>query len=166
LSRIPLEIRPSVIDIIHQSKSSPSQKRALLLKKGLLRSVVDELEALSNLGDWNMRRVCHDAGLTFSTADENADDLLSSLERISSNLFNSMITWIDEIKLTISYAHLAGVTKPICIRPLMLGSHHEHFKDGVRFEVVRRNKRFDVLAAGGRCVCKGPFSACLLMISG
>jgi len=50
LSRIPAAQRSAVIDIIHQSKSSPSQKRALLLKKGLLRSIADELEAFAETG--------------------------------------------------------------------------------------------------------------------
>ena len=34
----------------------------------------------------------------------------------------------------------------------MLGAHHGRFKGGVLVEVVRRNKRMDVLAAGGRSV--------------
>ena len=50
LNRIPNDVRPAVIDIMNQSKSSPSQKRALLLKKGLLRSTTDELEVLAEVG--------------------------------------------------------------------------------------------------------------------
>jgi hypothetical protein len=50
LNRIPNDLRPAVIDIMNQSKSSPSQKRALLLKKGLLRSTTDELEVLAEVG--------------------------------------------------------------------------------------------------------------------
>jgi translation initiation factor 2-alpha kinase 4 len=50
LNRIPNDLRPAVVDIINQSKSSPSQKRALLLKKGLLRSTTDELEVLTEVG--------------------------------------------------------------------------------------------------------------------
>jgi hypothetical protein len=50
LNRIPNDLRPAVIDIMNQSKSSPSQKRALLLKKGLLRSTTDELEILAEVG--------------------------------------------------------------------------------------------------------------------
>ena len=50
LSRIPEDLRASVIDIINQSKSSASQKRASLLKKGLLRSTADELEILAEIG--------------------------------------------------------------------------------------------------------------------
>lgn len=51
LNRIPNDVRPAVVDIINQSKSSPSQKRALLLKKGLLRSTADELEVLAEVGE-------------------------------------------------------------------------------------------------------------------
>jgi translation initiation factor 2-alpha kinase 4 len=50
LDRIPTDLRPAIVDIINQSKSSLSQKRALLLKKGLLRSTTDELEILSEVG--------------------------------------------------------------------------------------------------------------------
>jgi translation initiation factor 2-alpha kinase 4 len=50
LSRVPHDIRDSVIEIIMQAKSSWAQKRAMLLKKGLLRSTVDELEILSETG--------------------------------------------------------------------------------------------------------------------
>lgn len=50
LSRVPHDIRDSVIDIIMQTKSTWAQKRAMLLKKGLLRSTVDELEILCDTG--------------------------------------------------------------------------------------------------------------------
>lgn len=50
MSRVPQDIRDSVLEIITQTKSSWAQKRAMLLKKGLLRSTVDELEVLSDTG--------------------------------------------------------------------------------------------------------------------
>ena len=50
LSRVPHDMRDSVVEIIMQTKSSWAQKRAMLLKKGLLRSIVDELEVLSDTG--------------------------------------------------------------------------------------------------------------------
>lgn len=50
LSRVPHDIRDSVIEIIMQTKSTWAQKRAMLLKKGLLRSTVDELEILCDTG--------------------------------------------------------------------------------------------------------------------
>ena len=50
LNRVPTDARSSVAEIILQSKSTPAQKRALLLKKGLLRTTVDELEVLSEVG--------------------------------------------------------------------------------------------------------------------
>ena len=50
LGRVPHDIRDSVIEVIMQIKSSWAQKRAMLLKKGLLRSTVDELEILSDTG--------------------------------------------------------------------------------------------------------------------
>ena len=50
LSRVPHDIRESVVEIILQAKSTWAQKRAMLLKKGLLRSTVDELEILCDTG--------------------------------------------------------------------------------------------------------------------
>ena len=48
LSRIPVELRNTVIDVMNQTKSTMPQKRAALLKKGLLRIAIDELEVLSD----------------------------------------------------------------------------------------------------------------------
>jgi hypothetical protein len=50
MNRVPHDIRDSVIEIIMQAKSTWAQKRAMLLKKGLLRSTVDELEILCDTG--------------------------------------------------------------------------------------------------------------------
>jgi eukaryotic translation initiation factor 2-alpha kinase 4 len=57
--------------------------------------------------------------------------------------------YIDDLKKVIQYAALA-VARPIYFHPLMIGAHNAYFKDGVCFDVVRRNKRNDILAAGGR----------------
>ncbi|KAJ7760657.1 kinase-like domain-containing protein [Mycena maculata] len=129
--RIPSAIRPSILEIISHSKSSPSQKRALLLKLGLLRSIADELEALTD-------------------TDEDIDALITKLDKVSPSLTSLLRPIVEEVKETIQYAVLTGVARPISFRPLMLGNHHTHFKDGVLVEVVRKNKRTDVLAAGGR----------------
>ncbi|KDQ55382.1 hypothetical protein JAAARDRAFT_37399 [Jaapia argillacea MUCL 33604] len=131
LNRVSEEVRQDVIDIITQTKSSSSQKRALLLKKGLLRSTADELEILSDL-------------------DYDPDGLLSRLDKVSSTLASLMAPLVKDIKKVMEFSATAGVTKPIIFHPLMLGSHVSHFRDGVCFEVVRRNKRSDILAAGGR----------------
>ena len=50
MSRVPAGQRDAVVEIISQSKSLPTQKRALLLKKGLFRSTAEELEILSETG--------------------------------------------------------------------------------------------------------------------
>ena len=57
---------------------------------------------------------------------------------------------VKEIKSTIQYAQSANVKRSVLFHPLMLGSHHTHFKGGILVEVVRRHKHSDVLAAGGR----------------
>ncbi|KIL60768.1 hypothetical protein M378DRAFT_906708 [Amanita muscaria Koide BX008] len=131
LSRLPAGQRDGVVDILSQAKSSVSQKRALLLKKGLLRSTADELEVLSD-------------------SDDEIDDLLSRLEKISPAFVILIQPYVDEIKRTIQYTAASGVTKPIYFHPLMLGGHLQYFKDGVIVEVVRKNKPAEVLAAGGR----------------
>jgi translation initiation factor 2-alpha kinase 4 len=59
LGRVPHDIRDPIIEIITQAKSSWAQKRAMLLKRGLLRSTVDELEVLSDIGGPSfVSRVC------------------------------------------------------------------------------------------------------------
>ncbi|KAH7923751.1 Serine/threonine-protein kinase [Leucogyrophana mollusca] len=131
LNRIPDELRSSVVDIINQSKSSVSQKRASLLKKGLLRSTADELEVLADI-------------------DEDIDAVLGKLEKISPALLTVMKPAVEEIKQTILFATSAGFSSAIFFHPLMWGAHHMHFKEGVRLEVVRQTRRLDVLAAGGR----------------
>ena len=52
MNRVTADARSYVTEIILQSKSTPAQKRALLLKKGLPRTTVDELEILSEVGQW------------------------------------------------------------------------------------------------------------------
>ncbi|KAG1724557.1 kinase-like domain-containing protein [Suillus lakei] len=131
LNRIPEELRSSVIEIINQSKSTASQKRVSLLKKGLLRSTTDELEALAEI-------------------DEDIDALLSKLEKVSPTLVTVIQPAVEEMKQTIQFATSAGFSAPVFFHPLMWGAHHMHFKEGVRIEVVRRTRRLDVLAAAGR----------------
>jgi hypothetical protein len=36
------------------------------------------------------------------------------------------------------------------IHPLMLGNHHQYFKDGILIELTHKSKPSNVLAAGGR----------------
>ncbi|KXN81004.1 Serine/threonine-protein kinase gcn2 [Leucoagaricus sp. SymC.cos] len=131
MNRIPDGHRSAVVEIINQTKSSPSQKRALLLRKGLLRSTTDELEILSEV-------------------DEDIDNVILRLEKISSSLVEPIRPLVAEIQNTLRYATSAGVLRPVFFHPLMLGSHQSLFKDGMIFEVVKKNKRMDVLAAGGR----------------
>ena len=49
MNRIPPDARSAVIETIHLPKSTPAQKRALLTKKNLLRTTVDEVELLSEV---------------------------------------------------------------------------------------------------------------------
>lgn len=82
--------------------------------------------------------------------DEDLATLIGRLEKASPPLLTSMSPFLDEIKQAVRYVALAGVTRPIFLHPLMISSHNAYFRDGVCFEVVRRSKRSDILAAGGR----------------
>lgn len=57
---------------------------------------------------------------------------------------------VAEIQETLQLAGSAGASMPVHFHPLMLGSHQSLFKGGVVFEVVKKNKKLDILAAGGR----------------
>ncbi|KAI0266451.1 kinase-like domain-containing protein [Gloeopeniophorella convolvens] len=131
LNRVPHDIRDAVVDIILQTRSTWAQKRSMLLKKGLLRSTVDELEV-------------------FSDTDDDIEAIVAKLERVSQPLSSLLSPCVDDIKKAVQFATLAGVSRPIYFQPLMVSSHNSYFKDGVCFEVVRRNKRGDILAVGGR----------------
>lgn len=83
-------------------------------------------------------------------ADEDLVTLIARLEKASPTLSTLLSPALDEIKQAIQYVSLSEVTRPILLHPLMIGSHNAYFKNGVCFEVVRRNKRGDILAVGGR----------------
>jgi hypothetical protein len=82
--------------------------------------------------------------------DEDLVTLVARLEKASPPLSTLLSPILDEIKQAIQYVALSGVTRPIVLHPLMISNHNAYFKNGVCFEVVRRNKRGDILAAGGR----------------
>lgn len=149
LTRLPSGQRNAVVEILNQPKSSLSQKRALLLKRGLLRSTADELELLGEIG-----KVAVHSFYRFLRAflDEDIDGLISRLDKISPALVSLIQPFVNELKETVEFAKLTKVSRSILFHPLMLGSHHNHFKDGILIEVARKNKRSDVLAAGGRYV--------------
>jgi translation initiation factor 2-alpha kinase 4 len=133
IDRVPSQLRANVLDILKQTKSTFSQKRAQMTKQGLPRNICDELELLSE-------------------TEEDMDYLLNKVVKQSSTLAASLLPVFAEIRETIQYTGALGVTRPVVVHPLML-TEESHFKDGLFFEVVRRKKRTDVIASGGRCVC-------------
>jgi eukaryotic translation initiation factor 2-alpha kinase 4 len=81
------------------------------------------------------------------------DTLLSRLDRVSPALAKAIATPVEEIRTVMQYIAIAGVRSIVHFRPLMFGHHHgATFRNGVCFEAVKRNKRTDVLAIGGRLV--------------
>lgn len=87
---------------------------------------------------------------TDNEADDDIDGLVARLEKTAPTLLPVLAPYVRDIKSTISFATASGVTRPILFNPLMTSNWLQYFKDGVCFQVVRRNKRSDILAAGGR----------------
>ncbi|KAJ3517042.1 hypothetical protein NLJ89_g752 [Agrocybe chaxingu] len=131
LNRVPADARSSVIDTIQSPKLTPALKRAALTKKNLLRSTIDEIELLAEVS-------------------LDIDETMARLQKVSPSLAAMIETSVQEAKDTLQLAKSAKVAHQVLFHPLMLGTHHTHFKDGVLVEVVRKNKTSDVLAAGGR----------------
>ncbi|KAI0954220.1 hypothetical protein AcV7_007513 [Taiwanofungus camphoratus] len=131
LNRVPADLGSAATEVLNQNKPSQSQKRSMLLRKGIPRSVADELEVLTE-------------------TDDDVDALLARLEKISPQLTSLLSPYIQEVKSTIQFANASGVTRQVFFRPLMMSHPNRYFKDGVCFEVVRCKKRSDIIAAGGR----------------
>jgi translation initiation factor 2-alpha kinase 4 len=85
-----------------------------------------------------------------SPVDEDVDAVLLKVEKVSPPLLALLRPLADELKQTIQHAVHAGLSRPVFFHPLMIAGHNANFKDGILIEVVRKNKRMDVLAAGGR----------------
>ncbi|KAJ7596327.1 kinase-like domain-containing protein [Mycena floridula] len=130
LDRIPPERRAAVLEITYSTKYAPQQRRQAYFKQTLLKGLIDELEILADFDD--------------------IENTMYRLDKISSSLGPQMRTYVEEMKLTIQYASSAGVNRPVFFHPLMVGSHNDHFKDGILVEVARKTRRLDILAAGGR----------------
>ncbi|KAI0746241.1 Serine/threonine-protein kinase [Daedaleopsis nitida] len=131
LERVPPEMQGETIDMLTNTKSSKSQKRNNFKLKGVSRSVIDELEILAE---------------TYDTVDA----LVERLDKSSPVMRTLLDPYIKDIRSTIHFAQISGVTRPIQIDPLLLGHRNAYFANGVCFMAVRNNKRSDVLAAGGR----------------
>ncbi|KAF7299301.1 hypothetical protein MIND_00879100 [Mycena indigotica] len=117
LERIPAELRGSVQDILGHSKSSTSQKRALMLKKGLLRSIADELEVVADTGE--------------HLTDEDIEALLVKLEK--------MFWLLEDEKITIALAAYQSTTVRALI-DLKLSQELEEQcrREGILFSVYPR----------------------------
>ncbi|EKM52933.1 uncharacterized protein PHACADRAFT_259100 [Phanerochaete carnosa HHB-10118-sp] len=133
--QVPPELRNDVLKLLVQSNASPSQRRQLLIEKGLTRSFVDCIEVLAD-------------------GDADVDELLSRLERVSPQMVIGIYQAAQEIKSTMHCATATGVTRTIYFHPLFMMRSPTNFFDGLCFEVVKRQqpqqKRSDTLAIGGR----------------
>lgn len=76
--------------------------------------------------------------------------MMLRLERYIPTLFNVISPYMNEIKKTMELAALSRPSIEIHIRPLMIGRRHDLYKNGICFEVVKKNKKNDILATGGR----------------
>ena len=78
------------------------------------------------------------------------DAFVERLDKSSPLMRTLLDPYIKDIRSTIYFTQISGVTRPIQIDPLLLGHRNAYFANGVCFMAVRKNKRTDVLAAGGR----------------
>lgn len=151
MAHVPADLRQEVIKVLDQPKSSLSQKRSTLLRKGVSRTVVDELEILMEIGMFTYLYFSTYRIVDHCASDEDVDAIISKLERTSPQSLPLLQNAIEEVKSTINFANASGVTRPIFFHPLfMMNSPSPYFKDGVCFEVARRTIRSDILALGGR----------------
>jgi hypothetical protein len=76
--------------------------------------------------------------------------LMANVNRVSPTLHSTLSSFVDEIRQTIRYAKMIGVSRTIKFRPFM---DSKNFHDpGVWFQIVKRSKRAELIAAGGRSV--------------
>lgn len=147
-------MRADVIKLLVQSNASSSQKRQLLLEKGLSRSVTDQLEILLEGGKSHIHRhICSKSKFTLLSGTDT-DTVCARLEKVSPHFASAISEAVREVTMAMQFAAASRVQRPIAFKPLfMLRNPHAMF-DGLCFEVVRglsaSQKRSDVLAVGGR----------------
>lgn len=98
-----------------------------------------------------------DIGLCFSRREveyflDEVGPLLSRLEKVPLENSSRCIEALEEIKRTLTLAHLMGVKRKITIAPWSLSMLNQtDFTGGLVFEArVRGTKRADIFARGGR----------------
>ncbi|EUC62024.1 PEK/GCN2 kinase [Rhizoctonia solani AG-3 Rhs1AP] len=125
------DIDPQAEEILSQSRSSFPQKRAHLSRLGVPRNVIDLIEVLAG------------------TYDEVAP-LFTRLEKLSLEDSPGLIYALEEIKRTLTLAHLMGVKRKIVVTPWSSSMLSQvDFTGGLVFE-ARGAKRTDIYARGGR----------------
>lgn len=84
-------------------------------------------------------------------SDADVDSIIGKLERVSPQLLALIGDAIEDVRMTLQFTVASGVGNPVYFHPLfMISNPNPYFKNGILFEVVRRNKRSDILALGGR----------------
>jgi len=136
LERIPKDLQIAVLGVLADvdfsvAGTSSGAWRTALSKKGLIRSVVDDIDTLSSKWD-------------------NSNDVQDRLDKNASVLSAVVKPHLETIKQVMDLAKLAGVPSDfMAIRPMPC-KKSTYFHDDVYFEVVRRSKKTDIIAAGGR----------------
>lgn len=122
----------------------------MLLKKGLLKSTVDELDVLDGKGKEPsvVRRSFSD-----TEPDDWVNTIIPKVGKVSRQLAQKIRPFVDEVAQMLEKLELFGIParQSITFHPLAL-AFNSRIADGVCFEVLRPGRRADVLAAGGRCV--------------
>ena len=101
-----------------------------------------------------LRRRPGKALISSTLTDADVDAMVSRLEKVAPHMVSSITGAIREIKSTIEFASVMGVTRPVFFHPLYMIRNPSQFFKGLCFEVARKQsqKRADVLAVGGRYV--------------
>ena len=140
-----------MIETLTEPKLSAPQRRTMLLKRGLRKSAVDELEVLDGKG--KEKSVVQEFPFSDTEIDDWVDTIIPKVEKVSQQLAQKIRPFVDEVTQMLEKLELFGIParQSIIFHPLAL-VFNSRIADGVCFEVVRPGKRADVLAAGGRYV--------------
>lgn len=151
LARIDKELHSFVIETLTEPKLSAPQRRTMLLKRGLRKSAVDELEVLDGKGKEEL--VVRKFPPSDTEIDDWIDTIIPKVEKVSQQLAQKIRPFVDEVTQMLEKLELFGIParQSIIFHPLAL-VFNSRIADGVCFEVVRPGRRADVLAAGGRYV--------------
>jgi hypothetical protein len=145
LSRVD-EDRRKEFRTIMSGREGFSQKKLELLRCGIPRTLVEEVEMLTTSGMGSLA-TRYSIYLSNCHAVNDLSELLAYVNKFG-RAAEHLTTAIRSMKLTLGLASALGFDQRVKIQALKLQQHR--FKNGVAFEVSWGTRRTDILAAGGR----------------